>query len=363
MSKNVFARSAAAGILAILAGAAMAAPASAATVVGNATYYTAADFGTETTSYPAGVDWFWGDTGAPGANITFGVSGLVIDTAAGQKVQMLNQAVPSTYASATALIDYITSTVVYDDAGSSWAFQVPLFGNGVAGDEFTTLRPTAANTTDDAVNWITSWPIYDDGGAQVYAAGASDTLTNLVTALFGTTTAPEVLAMGLWVGDGGDATIHGIGFGRDTGDLVQSVFLPQATRTLTPATITPASTVSPGLTFSGTGWAPGARLYLEVYECTSGDNIATGPIQFADGAGAVSATIQLTTELEPGTYCYYFDDDSLLFEFDILPEAQFTVANVLAETGVDMRGTGIAIAAFLVLGAGMVAFTRLRREA
>ena len=88
-----------------------AAPASAETVIENVTFYGEADFGVEGDSYPADVDWFFGDVGGAEGTATFGPAGLSINDGSGPAgvVQILDQDVetPGTAEELAAIVAWL----------------------------------------------------------------------------------------------------------------------------------------------------------------------------------------------------------------------------------------------------------------
>ncbi|WP_181408488.1 hypothetical protein, partial [Schumannella sp. 10F1B-5-1] len=67
-----------------------------------------------------------------------------------------------------------------------------------------------------------------------------------------------------------------------------------------------------GLVFTGSGWFPGAQIYIDVFVCDSEDD---SPANSYDGSGVAgpdgtfSVTVIFDEPLPIGTYCYYLDDD------------------------------------------------------
>jgi len=352
-----------------------AAPAYAEETIGEVTFYGSADFGQETGSYPAGVDWFYGDDsdGTGAGTATFGPSGLAINDGSGTDgiIQILNQNVttPATDADLIALIDNVW---VYEDSAAdpgAWSFQLPLFAEGTG--EFTTLRPATLGTASTGGSWITSQVIYAaDNSTIAYAAGASDTLANLLDAIYNTTgNSPTILAYGLYFQSGQSPVIHAIYW-----DEMWSAFTPVPERTIAPGAEVTVADTEEGITLSGSGWIPGSEVYVSVYPCeelteeeldewlvahpmtTTGDEVA-GP------DGTFEMTFSFDPGLEPGTYCYYLDDDAFLWEADVLGPLEFEVLpEELAATGADPMSGMLAAAGLLGLGALLLALLSLRRR-
>lgn len=342
------------GAVALAMGAALAtaAPATAATTAGDVTWYGLSDFGTESGGYPTGYDWFWGDTTVGASTSGFTANGLNITTNAGEAIQILNQNVPQP-GDAAAFVDFIEGIGVYYFAGSTWSFQVPVFGepSGVfPANEFTTLRP-ATDTVDpaDAALWVTSRAF----GA--YAAGDTDSLANFAAALYAGE-APELLAVGLWVGEGWSADIIGLAI-----DGHLSAFTPPVTRTITPNPVDPTAATTSGIRFQGSGWIPGTEVYISIHTCSDEEE---GMQLFFDNetVAAPDGTVDFTAILAElpaeGVYCVYFDDDDLLYEFDGQPGLELTIKKVLPPTGLEVTTPIAAGIAFLVLGGLALAVTR-----
>ncbi|MGW9630634.1 LPXTG cell wall anchor domain-containing protein [Agromyces sp. NPDC055520] len=106
------------------------------------------------------------------------------------------------------------------DDGISWNagnafFQIPLFYDNAAGDQqYTTLRPasTSAYMVDPAEQWTTSKAI---GGT--YAANATDTLDNLLTAIESSNADDDIvlLGYGVFVDAGQTGYLYNIKWGAD----------------------------------------------------------------------------------------------------------------------------------------------------
>src|SRR4051794_19907607 len=94
----------------------MAAPASAATTLGDATFYGASDFGVESGGYPPGVDWFSGDVSGTDGSHEFAPAGLAINAPTSGETKILTQNV-ATPADAAALTAILTSAEVEATAG------------------------------------------------------------------------------------------------------------------------------------------------------------------------------------------------------------------------------------------------------
>lgn len=337
---------------------ALAAPAHAETTVGDATFYAAADFGVESGGYPTAA-WFIGDVSAPNTegSITSSATGLDIVNGASNASQILHHGFTAP-ASQADLLTAINGTEVYA-SGNTWSFQVPMFGE--AGTEFTTLRPAALGTLTG--NWITSRAITDGAGTTLYAANAEDTLDNLLSALY-QGAAPEVLAYGLWTGPDTELSVYAIvGFGD------ASIFTPVPTRTVTPNPATPGQAVS-GVTLTGTGWFPGSDIYFDMDSCVDGAQVPNVTVDGPTSAGAdgkFSIVVSFVDEPDPGTYCFYLDDDDVLYNNDVLLRTAMVVAipaPQLAATGAeDATPWLIGAAGVLLLGAAAVVLSaRARRR-
>jgi len=337
---------------------AVAGPALAATDIGDATFYTTADFGTETpTGYPAN-DWFHGALSPSWtqATVTSSTTGLDVVAGAGAASQILNN--QSFVITDTSVFLAQVGAVEVFASDASWVFQIPVFGE--TDDEFTTLRPATPGSTDPVGTWITSRAITNGAGTELYAAGASDTLGNLVDALM-TGEAPEVLAYGFWVGPDASVSFYGV---DAFGEL--SVFTPVPTRTVTPNPVTPEQTTTTGLVFTGSGWFPGAEVYIEVFPCEAGVDLPDASYEgdtVADADGNFSVTVVFDEEVPIGTYCYYIDDDDVLFNADVLPELDdLVVAAAVIEEEDDepeLAATGVQDAVPWLIGGGAVVLTGL----
>jgi LPXTG-motif cell wall-anchored protein len=330
---------------------ALAGPAIAATDIGDATFYSTADFGAETgAGYPAN-EWFHGQLGPAWtqASVTSSASGLDIVAGAGAASQILNNQSFVLTDVAAFLTDVADIDVHASD--DSWVLQIPVFGETDA--EFTTLRPATQGSTDPEGAWITSGAITDGGGTPLYAAGASDTLVNLVNALT-SGDAPEVLAYGFWVGSDTSVSFYAV----DAFDEL-SVFTPIPTRTVTPNPVTPEQTTTTGLVFTGSGWFPGAQVYIDVFPCEDGDSF---PASYDGDAvagpdGTFSVTVVFDEEVPLGTYCYYIDDDDVLYNADVLPELDdLVVAAAVIEDDdqPQLAATGVQDSAPWLIGGGAV---------
>lgn len=345
--------------LALATGAALAgaAPASAATTVGDVTWYGATDLGAESGGYPTN-DWF---TGAIGGGFTaatpgFTAEGLTVTTGATEKFQILTNLAASTPASAADFGTFVQSMNVLSP-DTAWAFQLPLFGDGTG--QFTTLRPdTLGVQPTGATTWITSGAIFaDDGTTVLYPAGATGSLADFATALYGTTTPPAILAAGAFVDPSSSSTITGFFIGDQ-----YSAFTPVVTRTLTPNPVTPAQATTTGIHVQGTGWLPGSDLYIAIYNCdpasTDGPLYLNETAAVAAADGSVDFTVVLPVAPALGTYCVDVDDNDLFFDLDGMPPLELTVANVLPATGLEVTAPIVGGIAFLVIGGLALAVTR-----
>jgi hypothetical protein len=345
------------GGAALIAAATMfvATPAYAETAVGDAVFYGESDFGVEDGDYPAGVDWFFGDVSGVDGPTSFGPAGLVFNdgSAPTGNVQILNQDV-ATPETAEALQDIIEDAGVLAD-DDTWSFQLPFFAEPADGG-FTTLRPAAYGTLGG--DWITSQAIAAVDPADAYAAGDTAPLADLLAALYAGGE-PTLLGYGLFVDAGVTVTVTAVNFGETT-----SVFSPVPARTITPNPVSPQvfSTAGQGVTFTGTGWLPGSRVYLSVgLDDDDSEPIIsfTGDEYTADENGNVSITVVLPTLPANGTYEVYFDDDGVLYELGALPSLSLTVAPQLAATGAEVNPWLIGTAALLALGgAGALVYAR-----
>jgi hypothetical protein len=244
---------------------ALAAPASAATTIGDADFTTFADFGAEGGgSYPA-EDWFVGELGSTwtAGTVTSSATGLDVDASQSpaHAVQILNQGALPTATTAADLATEIGDIHVLA-SNNDWVFQLPLFGE--SGTEFTTLRPNTPGPLDVSAtsSWKTSGAITDGAGGTEFAAGADAPLPDLLAALY-LGAAPTVLAYGFWVQDASVSFYAHYAFDHVT------VFTPVPTRTVTPNPITPAALATTGVTVQGTGWFPGSPIYTAIYDCTA----------------------------------------------------------------------------------------------
>ena len=350
---------------------ALSTPATAATPVGDTTFYTVDDLGLETgAGYPAS-DWFLGQLSAsyPGGNgtLTSTETGLNISTGAGQGLQLLGQNLPAAPATAAELADLLTNSSGVVSSNDQWTFQLAVFGEpGEPDQQFTTLRPASNGTLSGP--WITSRAL----GA--YAAGSSATLSELLDVLYADT-APELLSAGIFVVSDTATSIYAIGL---LGEI--SMFTPVPTRSA--STVTPAVATDPGVRFQATGFLPGSEIYIEIYPCddsglaNTDDAPLGGPGTLAvtaEANGIVDVTVPFDETPEVGTYCTYLDDDAILWSLDVLPpNVQIVVANAvvtppaaLAATGADsttLTTLGIAGGALLLAGAGLM-FVMKRRVA
>jgi len=342
---------------------ALAGPATAATPLGDATFFTTADFGVESGGYPA-EEWFFGQLGGgwTAGTATSSATGLeVASPGTTTALQILNQDV-TTPTSAADFINAIDDVWV-EASGAGWSFQLPLFGE--PGTEFTTLRPAVLGDSSSSVQWITSGAITDGAGNTLYAAGSTDNLTDIADALY-QGAAPEVLAYGLWIQDT-TLEVWGIsGFG----DV--SAFTAVPTRSITPNPATPQQAVD-GLTVSGTGWFPGADVYFDVYDC--GTTVVATDFDFSTVAGPDGTfSVQVAFGALPaaGTYCADFSDGHFLFNHDVLPDVSFVIADAVVdeEDDEELAATGaqdvtpwlIGAGALLLLGAGAVVLGARRRQ-
>src|SRR5690606_26873070 len=120
----------------------------------------------------------------------------------------------------------------------------------------------------DSGSWITSRPIIGAGTVEApqYAAGATDSLDNLLAAIYGNGD-PTLLGYGLYFGAADTAIIAAITWGEnDNGSDFASVFFPAPERSVVPTTLTPEETTTTGLTISGTGptW-DAENYYLDIF--------------------------------------------------------------------------------------------------
>jgi LPXTG-motif cell wall-anchored protein len=330
-----------AGALAI-AGVLLVGPAaSASTVVGEGTFYGASDFGTETSSYPSGVDWFFGDASGTDGPHAFTADGLELNGDASGNVQILNQNVGTQPATAAAFIDLVGTMAVASDDDSTWTLQIPMFAEGTTPAEFTTLRPSFTGNIDNSDPGSEVWVTSRAFGA--YAANDTDTLADFADAIFAGE-APLVLGYGLWVGAADTAVIQAFHWGDDS-----SYFLPAPTRTISGTSFTIDQITTTGFTLTGTNWMPNADIYLEITD-PDGDDVSVPDPGDADASGNVSVHIVLSAPVKPGTYTVTFDDDGFYFNSDVFGDP-FTTFEVLAP---ELAATGAAESAPALGAAGLV---------
>lgn len=174
------------------------------------TYYTASDFGVESSPYPAG--WFVGD-GSTGT-LSSETAGLV----APGTMQILNGTTPITG------IANLIAGASFNVASGNAFFQVSLFNTPDGeGQGFTTLRPVNPNVLTG--QWTLS---------QSLPGLTAGTAYDLSTIVAGLSEGYQILAYGAFVDPGTTATIASITWGGAT-----SVF------TSKPATVTPTTPAAP----------------------------------------------------------------------------------------------------------------------
>lgn len=330
----------------------IAGPASAATTIGDYTFYDATDFGQETTDYPA-EDWFFGDASGVDGPSEFTRDGLGLNAPAQSgNVQILNQNIGTQPATVADFIDLVATLRVHAN-NSQYTIQIPVFGEPTAGPEFTTLRPSFQGNIDSGNAgdqlWVTSWAIPG------YAAGATDTLENLVTALYANE-APELLAYGVWVAAAETTTIRAIEWGGE-----YSVFLPVPTRSISHTTISITDATSTGFTLTGTNWLPNGTAFVYI-EDPDGNTIVSNDFP-VDANGNVTVPIVLPSGSEVGTYSITFDDDGFYYGIDFMgdPFTTLEVTAALAATGADDSALALGVGGVLLLaGAGILLVSRTR---
>lgn len=332
-----------------------AAPAMASTVVGDGTFYGASDFGVETSSYPSGVDWFFGDAAGTDGPHAFTIDGLELNGDASGDVQILNQNVGPQPADAVEFIGLVGTLAVASDDATKWTYQIPMFAEGTTDSDFTTLRPNFTGNIDSGNPGAETWVTSQAFGS--YAAGATDTLANFATAIFAGE-APRLLGYGLWVGAADTAVIQAIHWGD-----AANYFLPAPTRAISATTLTVDEAAATGITLTGTNWIPNSNIYVHI-EDPDGDSIPIPATGTADAAGNVSVTVILAEPVKIGTYTVTFDDDDFYFDSDVFgdPFTTFEVtAPELAETGAPEAGALLGLAGLLaIIGAALVIGTRIR---
>lgn len=351
----------AAGALAALSGIGLSAPAYAATDVGDATFFTVADISNETNPYTPGA-WFSGNVSLaayPGGrgSTTSTTTGLNITNGATNAFQLMSTFVYQP-TSASEFVDAVNDIEVAA-SNEDWALQVAVFAEGTSDTGFTTLRPNALGSISPGDDWVTS----RDLGP--FLAGAVAPLSQFAAELY-LGEAPEVLASGIFVNPSTSTSIYAYdGFDR------LSVFTPIPTRTISPNPVPVADATSTGITFSGTGWFPGAVVYIWVGVCngTGSDPNVRNTANVADADGNFTVTITLPAEFVAGTYCVALDDDGVLFSADVLEvlDAHLVLsatAPQLAATGRENVSAVIGITALVSLvGLGLVILAARRTKA
>lgn len=333
----------------------LATPASAATTIGDGTFYDASDFGVEGTSYPAGVDWFFGDvTGTEGPH-SFGIEGLQLNGDQSGNVQILNQNVGTQPTSAADLIDIVENFWIDSDDDTKWALQLAFFGEGASSSQFTTLYPNdLGNLSGPAA--ASTW--YTTGALGSYGAGTTATLQELADELF-VDEAPTMLAYGAYVVNTNTAVIRHVEWRGEV-----SLFVPMPTRAISTTSITPADASTTGFTLTGTNWRPGSDVYVWIDD-PDGNGVFNSMTTVADSSGNVSFAVVLPAPVELGAYEVTFDDDGYFFGLDVM-SSPFTTLNVvaaqLAETGASESGPYFAGAAGILAILGLSAIVVSRRR-
>lgn len=138
-------------------------------------------------------------------------------------------------------------------------FQIPVFfGADTAAPDFTTLRPASPTTGTNVASldqlWETSSPI-----GTTYAANASDTLQNLLSALIAEQNA-EILGFGVLSRAGEQSVVTGISWIG-----VDYTFHPGTRMTPGTVSITGAATVGTTLTAAVADWPTGATFSYQWY--------------------------------------------------------------------------------------------------
>jgi LPXTG-motif cell wall-anchored protein len=319
------------------------------TLGGAASTASAADFyvtsvGTETPAgYPEG--WFSG-TATPQGTAAFTPYGLEIDG----KYQLLNGTPPTQDVSALA-----ANAGGFSDDGD-WFFQIPIFGNptgtpgapGAAGQQYTTLVPSADGTTSTAIDWRTTGAIYDGGGNVVIAANTTTTFA-AITAALGAVGAYEILAYGFFWDTGVEDTLYEAYYGPDT-----FYFTPQLTVAVSPnpVSIGDFTAAGKGVTITATGVYPFETVLFELYapgktgvnigEAEADENgVAT--LQYVAPAGSVAGAYSVVA--------YEIEGDDAA--------ADFTVA--LAATGAEFNPALFIGATSLLLAGAVLVIVRSRK--
>lgn len=329
----------------------VASPASASTVVGNATFYDASDFGVEGSSYPTN-DWFFGTISGTQGSHDFTRDGLELNADLAGPVQILSPNI-TTPADAYALVALIDNFEVFSN-DSNWTLQLPLFGDGPGETAFTTLRPMAAgnvSSTPASDVWRTS------GVLGSFAAGDTATLQELADELY-TVGTPELLAYGVFVSGSGTSTILGAQWDGDT-----SYFLPAPTRSISATSLDTTEATTTGFTLTGTNWLPSSDVYVYIQDENGNDIFEDNFV--ADANGSISVPIVLDAPLLPGTLTITFDDDGVFYDVGVMGDPFITLeitAMALAATGVSQETFIVGGSAALLALMGTVLVFTSRRQ-
>ena len=155
--------------------------------------------GAEGASYPAN-QWFVGNPAGPA--LTEDTAGLHID---GRNQLLYGESMaPMTGATFTDFVDGASFT-----GTGTMTFQIPVFFDGDADGDFTTLRPAQPGNPTSSGDWISSRAVAGLSANTPVPFAA-------VAAAFDAATNPEVLAFGVFVNPGDSAVLQSVTAGGET---------------------------------------------------------------------------------------------------------------------------------------------------
>lgn len=123
------------------------------------------------------------------------------------------------------------------------------------------------------------------------------------------------------------------------------VFTPIPTRSYSPAVIDVARATTEGITFTGSGWAPGSEFYVKLWDCagSDGDPVYKSMDVRVDAEGRGELTVVLPPDIVPTAYCVFVDDNSYLYHAFVLEEFQIDIVAEAPAASVGAGGVPVAV--------------------
>lgn len=295
---------------------------------------------------PYANTWFAGIV--PGGDGTLIQSPLGLKITGGTNGYRLLNGFPSS-APAGGLASAMASASI-NDIGTDAVFQIAVFGESATNGEFTILSPALPN--DPNANWISSESVAGLTADTPYSQAT------IAANLDGGASLAQVLAFGVFVNAGDISTIVSLTWILETYNFADAPSV-----TVSPATVTSAQLVTPGVTITASAINSFSGTVFVRVTSPTGQVEDLGEFEVdADGSAVINIAWGLGAPPE-GTYTIDVSWPSSYRSEASLAAAVTVADKTLAASGVNSTGILLVGGALLLGGAGAALFTVRRKSA